>query len=226
MLTKIFTGVLVAAFCAAIGRGIVFAFGLDLKVARLINIAATSTNLSAIAWTLAGLVGLAAVASWELFGVSERLRAALGALPPEVEAVRDGLRMNGPPMLGITVDQSGHLSSAQVQLNLTNGAHRALSYTVHRFRGAIQGMEMPDVEEPNFGGEIVPGEPRTYNGGKAQVDIAGGPFNGEAEWEIHYGRPGNEPFVFARRVTFTGIYNPETRRGEDIRWTWQPVDRP
>ena len=127
MLSRIVIGILVAVFCTSIGRGIVFAFGLDLKVARSINIATTSANLSAIAWILAGLLGLAGLMFWESFKVSDRLRKWTVQLPPEVEAVQDGLRLNGPPTLGIIVNDAGHMTSPQVQLNLVNGSQRALS---------------------------------------------------------------------------------------------------
>jgi hypothetical protein len=105
-------------------------------------------------------------------------------IPPEVEEVRDRLRPNGPLRLGITTSPDGLLmTSAQVQLNMIHDAPRAITYTVHRFRGSIEGVEMQDVTNPNPGGELMPGEGRRYAGASTPVSIAG-PFSGEVEWEI------------------------------------------
>jgi hypothetical protein len=90
MITRILTGILVAAFCAAVGRGIVFAFGLDAKVARMIQVASTSANTAAIAWIISGAFGIIGLISWEMFNVVDRLNAmfpvnrpALGSLSYE-----------------------------------------------------------------------------------------------------------------------------------------------
>ena len=153
--------------------------------------------------------------------------AADESLTPQLEQLRDGLRMNGMPLLGITTSPDGsRMTTAQVQLNLINAAPHALSYTVHQFEGEIGGVKMPDVAAPNYGGEVLPGEPRTYNGGVAAVNIGAGPFRGKVEWNIRYGIPGNEPFSFTRQATFTGVYNPQNHRGEQIHWTWLPPPQP
>lgn len=147
------------------------------------------------------------------------------ALPvaPELEQLRDALRLRTGPTLIIATNPDGsRMVEVAVRLFLTNGAQRSLTYTVHRFWGQIDGVEMPDVTSPNYGGEVLPDEPRTYTGGGADVDIVG-PFEGGAEWVFRYGTSGNEPFTFARRVTFRGIYNPHTRQVEDVRWSWKPL---
>jgi hypothetical protein len=82
MLRRVFTGILVAVLCSAAGRGIVQAFGLDAKVARMIRAVATWIPSNQwISWALAGLFGLAGLAVWELFRVDERLRNLLVARP-------------------------------------------------------------------------------------------------------------------------------------------------
>ncbi len=64
MFNKIITGILVAVFCTAIGRGIVLALSLDEFVASMITVALTPENLNALAWLLSGLVGLLGLAVW------------------------------------------------------------------------------------------------------------------------------------------------------------------
>jgi len=138
-------------------------------------------------------------------------------VPPELEPVRDQLLMNGGLILEIRTNETGdRITHARVLLNLRHAAARAISYTVHKFRGAIEGAPMPDVDGPNPGGEMLRDELRTYNGGWADVKIGAGQFMGEVEWDISYGLAGNEPFHFVRRVRFSGVYNPATRRGEQI----------
>jgi hypothetical protein len=92
MLSTIIIRILVVVICAAIGRGIVFAFGLDAKVARTIQrLLQTASDFpearNAIAWSIAGLIGLACLLLWLIFHVDEKLydalspRPALGSLP-------------------------------------------------------------------------------------------------------------------------------------------------
>jgi hypothetical protein len=56
---------LVALLCTAIARGIVSAFGLDLKVAALIREAMNPQWREAVAWILSGTAGLIVLALWE-----------------------------------------------------------------------------------------------------------------------------------------------------------------
>jgi hypothetical protein len=57
----------------AVGRGIVFAFGLDKRVAGIINIARESRCRPAIAWIISGVFGLTMLMLWEVFHVDEIL---------------------------------------------------------------------------------------------------------------------------------------------------------
>jgi hypothetical protein len=50
--------VVLAIVAIAIGRGIVMAFGLDVRIARMINAATTSKALSGVAWMVGGTLGL------------------------------------------------------------------------------------------------------------------------------------------------------------------------
>jgi hypothetical protein len=58
--------ILVALFCTAVARGIVFAFGLDQKVGALIRVAMEPQSREAVAWILSGTIGLVGLALWEL----------------------------------------------------------------------------------------------------------------------------------------------------------------
>jgi hypothetical protein len=69
-------GILKAAIFAAIGRGFVQAFGLDSRVARMINSARANTP-SWLAWIMAGSFSLLCLAAWEIFHVDDHLRNAV-----------------------------------------------------------------------------------------------------------------------------------------------------
>jgi hypothetical protein len=69
-------GILKAAIFAAIGRGFVQAFGLDSKVARMINSARADTP-NWLAWIMAGSFSLLCLTAWEIFHVDDHLRNAV-----------------------------------------------------------------------------------------------------------------------------------------------------
>jgi len=73
MLSSLLIRLVVVIVFAAIGRGIVLAFGLDVKVARAIQVAAKSGSFVAVSWVIAGMIGLVGLLGWELFHVSDRL---------------------------------------------------------------------------------------------------------------------------------------------------------
>jgi hypothetical protein len=58
--------ILVIMLCTAIGRGLVFAFGLDQKVANMVRAMMTPEIKEAIPWLLAGIIGLIGVSIWEV----------------------------------------------------------------------------------------------------------------------------------------------------------------
>jgi hypothetical protein len=78
------TRILVAIVTTAIARGVVAAFGLDAKVARLIAIATTSGNAQAIAWIISGLVGLICVVLWIALDVPQRITDLISGRAPEL----------------------------------------------------------------------------------------------------------------------------------------------
>jgi hypothetical protein len=67
----------IAVFFAAIGRGLVSYFELDLLVAKILHATANSRKITGIAWIVAGLIGLLGASAWEVFHVDARLRLAL-----------------------------------------------------------------------------------------------------------------------------------------------------
>jgi hypothetical protein len=72
-----------AVFCTALGRGIVFAFKLDVQVAGMIEHMGQPPPelLTAITWGISGLIGLVALICWLAFRVDERLYDLLVSIP-------------------------------------------------------------------------------------------------------------------------------------------------
>lgn len=64
--------ILVVVYCTALGHGIVFAFGLDQKVANAIRVAMTPEWREAVSWMLAGSFGLLGLGGWEIWHRSHR----------------------------------------------------------------------------------------------------------------------------------------------------------
>jgi hypothetical protein len=75
MLSKLAYNIFIIVVCTAIGRGIVSAFGLDARIARMISDAKDHLpHLGAIAWGLSGAFGLVCLVGWQIFHVSDTLR--------------------------------------------------------------------------------------------------------------------------------------------------------
>ena len=70
---RIFTAIVIAIIAGAIGKGIISAFALDAKVARMIHVVRETYNLSAISWTMSGLFGLFCLVLWLSLRVDERI---------------------------------------------------------------------------------------------------------------------------------------------------------
>jgi hypothetical protein len=131
MLTRILTGIVVAIAFAAIGRGIVSAFALDAWVARMIRGALDSQYLSAIAWTLSGVVGLAALTVWIGLRLDEKVynlwspRPALGSL-----------YRNGEALLVVTHSQADNRT-----VPLQNGNDTLLAFRCE-LRATVNGKDL------------------------------------------------------------------------------------
>jgi hypothetical protein len=203
MLQRIVVGIIAAIVGGAIGRGIVLAFGLDAKVARVIRAAASSANVKAIAWVITGLFGIAGVLSWELLHVSERVEAifplqrpALGSLP----FVNFISEVDKNPASQINIQMS-------VELRNTNDF--PVKYAAH-LDGEVNGKE-PATPDLNFEGFIPPNQTRylTYN---KIYDVPHGPIHsggayleGMLHYDVsYYAAPAGQPRRrTSRRVLFS-----------------------
>jgi hypothetical protein len=65
MWRKIIIGILIAAFCTAIGKAVVSVFGLDLLAAEMIQTAMHAEWVEAVLWALSGTMGLLSLAAWK-----------------------------------------------------------------------------------------------------------------------------------------------------------------
>jgi hypothetical protein len=72
-----FIRVAILVATTAIARGVVAAFGLDTKIARLIAVVIKTANVQATAWILSGIVGIICVLFWIALDIPERITAAI-----------------------------------------------------------------------------------------------------------------------------------------------------
>lgn len=150
MLYRIIIGVVVAILSGAIGRGIVLAFGLDAKVARMIRAATTSSNVKAIAWVISGLFGIAGLVSWELLHVSERVEAVLPVHRPALGSL---------PFVNF-VSEVGKNPAGQIDIQmgvqLRNTNDFLVKFAAH-MDGEVNGKK-PEIPDLNFEGYIPPNQ--------------------------------------------------------------------
>ena len=82
-MSRFISGIIIAACVAAIGRGIVFAFGLDVLVAQgiwqITNAAAD--HVEAIAWLLSGSLALTAFMVWTSLHLDQKISNLFSSKP-------------------------------------------------------------------------------------------------------------------------------------------------
>lgn len=81
MLQKIVIGILVVVLSGTIGKGVIKAFALDEKVARVIKGFLSSGLVEATGWILTGAFGLVCLIVWIAFHADERIADYLSPIP-------------------------------------------------------------------------------------------------------------------------------------------------
>lgn len=141
MLIRFIISILFAVVCGAIGRGLVIAFSLDEKVARIIQELdkLSPEALSAISWGISGFIGLAGLACWLIFRVDERIYNLFSPVPALGSLSYQDFSAN--------VFRSVSSESATVELVSTlQNTNDFLLKTHVELRGEVNGVRFEDNE--------------------------------------------------------------------------------
>jgi len=196
MITKI----LITFLASLVARGIIAAFGLDAKVARLIN---TARSSKAAIWILSGCFGLICVLAWQLLDVGDKL-LALGEPGPELGSlVYSRLQIKAEHHPGT------EKSNYEIVVVLNNLNDYALGFKA-KINADVNGVKMTKDGPLEFSGVVAAKDtrwivykvrdvPMIKKPGSDEVDVIGW-----AEYDISYfvAPHGKKTRRTAKRVNF------------------------
>jgi hypothetical protein len=121
-MSRLISGIIFAACIAAVGRGIVFAFGLDFIVAqgiqRLTNIA--TKNIQAVAWVISGSLALLAFLTWTTLHLDQKLSTLFSSKP----------MIGSLPSTGQILRISRHVSKDTTSVEIVVDLHNTNSFLI------------------------------------------------------------------------------------------------
>lgn len=123
MLTRLITGIAFAIAAGAIGRGIVYAFSLDVLVAHVIRATMDAQSLAAISWIIAGIIGVAALIGWVSIRADERIYNWWAPIP-----ALGSFHVTGKPTLDLIRDQKNNRTDAVMAVTLHNANDHLVAY--------------------------------------------------------------------------------------------------